>query len=138
MRSSLSADDARAAAAPTVLMVDDDENALHGLVRALCRQPYRVYTARSGVEALWILKSRHVDVIVSDERMPGLSGTQLLRWVARNLPDVGRILLTGYPSVGLAVHTIKHRGIYRLLTKPCPDADLCRAIRQGIGLQDET
>jgi CheY-like chemotaxis protein len=67
----------------TVLLVDDDADVLHCLTRMLQRQPYQLYTARSGDEAVTLLKCRHVDVIVCDERMPGMSGSELLAWVAR-------------------------------------------------------
>ncbi|MHB8901992.1 MAG: response regulator, partial [Thermoguttaceae bacterium] len=70
-----------------VLLVDDDQNILHGLVRALRHQPYQLYTATSGEEALMVLKGHRVDVIVSDEHMPGMCGGELLAWVADNYPE---------------------------------------------------
>ena len=88
---------------PTVLIVDDDENILHGLSRTLFRQPYLLLTAKSGDEAQWICKTRSVDVIVSDDQMPGISGGELLAWVAELFPDVVRIMLTGNASASLAI-----------------------------------
>ena len=78
-----------------VLLVDDDENILCGLARVLRQQPYHLYTARTGEEAVEVLKSRSVDVLVADEQMPGMSGSDLLAWSAENYPDVRRIMLTG-------------------------------------------
>ena len=78
---------------PVVLLVDDDANLLCGLLRALHNQPYHIYTARGGDEAMHVCKTRSIDLIVSDEHMSGMQGTDLLSWVAREFPDVVRILL---------------------------------------------
>src|SRR3989304_5476548 len=91
---------------PTVLLVDDDDNILYGLVRALRKQPYQLLTAKSGDEAMLILKSRDVDVIVADEVMPGISGGDLLAWAAENVPETIRIILTGKPTTSIAIRAI--------------------------------
>ena len=72
-----------------ILLVDDDENLLSGLVRALREQPFKVYTARDGKEAIRLLQTRKIDVIVADERMPGMSGVQLSDVGRRQLPRRG-------------------------------------------------
>ena len=69
-----------------VLLVDDDENLLSGLTRALRKQPFQIYTARNGEEATWILKTRNINVLVTDENMPGMCGADLAAWVADNCP----------------------------------------------------
>ena len=115
-----------------VLLVDDEPNVLHGLTRALCHQPFGILTATSAEEAMWIFKTRHVDVIVSDERMPGLSGTELLAWVAEHYPEVVRILLTGHASVETAVRAINEATVYKFFVKPCKEFDLAMAIRQAL------
>ena len=120
-----------------VLLVDDEDNVLRGLVRALRGQPYRLYTAKSGEEAMWVLKRQTVDVVVADEMMGGLSGTDLLAWVADNYPDVMRIVLTGHPSVDLAVRAINGAGVYRFFVKPCKEVDLAIAIRTALERSDE-
>ena len=84
----------------TVLLVDDDENVLYSLARALRQQPYSLYTAKSAEEAMMVLKTRNVDVVVADDRMPGMCGSDLLVWVASHYPDVMRILLTGLVEGG--------------------------------------
>jgi two-component system, probable response regulator PhcQ len=122
---------------PTVLLVDDDTNVVNGLVRALHHQPFGIYTARSGEEAMWILKTHHVDVVVTDEQMPGLSGTALLAWVAATYPEVTRILLTGHASVGMAVHAINDATVYKLFVKPCKEFDLAVAIRRALEQKNE-
>ena len=102
---------------PAVLLVDDDPNVLHGLTRALHHQPFGIYTAKSAEEAMWVFKTRHVDVIVSDEQMPGLPGTELLAWVAGHYPEAVRILLTGQASVDTAVRAINEAGVYKFFTQ---------------------
>jgi two-component system probable response regulator PhcQ len=123
-----------------VLLVDDDENVLHGLARALRRQPYQLYTARSGDEAIAILKAWNVDVIVSDEQMPGISGSDLLAWVAENDPRVMRIVLTGNATAEGAIRAINEGAVYQFLTKPCDEVHLAITIRKALehkGLLDE-
>lgn len=115
-----------------VLLVDDDQNLLYGLARALRHQPYLVYTAKSGEEAMWILKTRAVDVVVADEQMPGLSGTELLAWVAQCFPDVMRIVLTGHPSVETAIRAINEGTVFQFFTKPCKEMDLAIAIGKAM------
>ncbi|MCL6503661.1 MAG: hybrid sensor histidine kinase/response regulator, partial [Pirellulales bacterium] len=124
----------RAAPPPqtTVLLVDDDPQLLRALRRALRNQPYRLLTAPNGNEALLILKTQAVDVVVSDERMPGMPGTELLHWVARECPDVVRILLTGHPDLQAAVRALNQCRAFRLLTKPCKDFELAMTIREGL------
>ncbi|MCA9259680.1 MAG: response regulator [Planctomycetales bacterium] len=115
-----------------VLLVDDDVNLLRGLVRVLHRQPYELLTARNAEEAMWIFKSQSIDLVVSDEYMPGMKGTDFLTWVSENFPGVVRILLTGQPSVAAAVSAINSGRVYRFLTKPCSDWDLAMTIQAGL------
>lgn len=117
---------------PIVLLVDDDANVLRGLARILRNQPYQLYTARSGDEAMAILKSRNIDVIVSDEQMPGISGSDLLVWVSENCPEVMRIVLTGHPTVEAALRAINEGRVYHFFTKPCDPVQLAVAIRKAI------
>ena len=115
-----------------VLLVDDDRNILHGLTRALYRQPYRLYTATSAQEALLVLKGRRVDVIVSDEQMPGMCGGDLLAWAADNCPDVMRIMLTGHPTVETLIRAINKGAVYQFFTKPCDPVLLALTIRKAL------
>jgi len=120
----------------TVLLVDDDANVLHGLARALRRQPYDLYTARSGDEAMAILKARKIDVVVSDQQMPGMSGNDLLAWVAENDPQVTRIVLTGHATTDTAIRAINEGLVYRFFTKPCNEVELAVTIRKAIEDRD--
>jgi DNA-binding NtrC family response regulator len=120
----------------TLLLVDDDDNVRHGLARLLREQPYRIYTAKSADEAMWILKSREVDVVVADERMPGRSGTELLAWTVEFFPDVMRIMLTGVPSVETAARAINRGAVFQFFTKPCDDVELAIGIAKAMEERD--
>ena len=115
-----------------VLLIDDDENILHGLARALRHQPYRIYTAMSGEEAKLALKSRPIDVVVTDEQMPGMPGGDLLAWIAEQCPEVMRIVLTGHPTVEAAIRAINEGRVYQFFTKPCSPVELGVAIRKAL------
>lgn len=119
-----------------VLLVDDDENLLHGLARTLRRQPYRLYTARSADEAMHVLKSHAVDAIVADEQMPGMSGTELLAWAAQHYPDVVRIVLTGRATAETAIRAINEGAVYHFFRKPCDEVHLAVTIRKALEHKD--
>ncbi len=116
----------------TVLLVDDDPNLLSGLLRTLRHQPYRIFTARSGKEAKEVLMKWPVDVIVADEQMPGMTGSELLAWVADFFPEVTRIVLTGHASVEAAIRAINEGRVWKYFTKPCKDVDLALAIAEAL------
>jgi response regulator RpfG family c-di-GMP phosphodiesterase len=115
-----------------VLIVDDDVLFLRGLTRLLRNQPFRIITARSGEEAQELLKRWPIHVIVCDEHMPGMSGTDLLAWIARHFPNTVRIVLTGQPDLPTAMKAINDGQVFRFLTKPCREFDLVMAIHEGL------
>ncbi len=117
---------------PIVLLVDDDSNLLHGLVRILRRQPFQLYTARSGEEAVAIIKARPVDVLVADHRMPGISGNDLVAWVAKHAPDVMRIVLTGHATTDGVIRAVNEGRVFQYFTKPCSEVDLAIAIHKAL------
>ena len=99
-----------------VLIVDDDKNTRDGLERAL-RRKYDVYVAESGLKALDILAEHHIDLLLSDVRMPGLDGINLLQRAMARVPKLVCILLTAYGNVETAVTAMKN-GAYDFLMKP--------------------
>ena len=99
---------------------------------SLRRQPYQLYTARSADEAIRTLTAKNVDIIVTDEKMPGMCGSDLLAWVAENYPQVMRILLTGHASTETAIRAINEGEVYQFLTKPCSGSELAMAIRKAL------
>jgi DNA-binding NtrC family response regulator len=117
---------------PTILLVDDEPNVLHAAMRNFHQQPFLMFTATDAKSARLILQTRHVDLIVTDENMPGQSGTELLKWVMEHLPRVVRIVLTGQPSADVAIRAINEASVFRFLQKPCHPFDLAMAIREGL------
>ncbi len=116
----------------TVLLVDDDENVLRALARALRHQPFRIYTAHTADEAIDALKAHQVDVVVSDEHMPGMSGSRLLAWIAEHCPEVMRIVLTGRATAETAIRAINQGAVYHFFTKPCDPVQLAVVIRKAL------
>jgi DNA-binding NtrC family response regulator len=84
------------------------------------------------VDALELLASEPVDVVVSDERMPGMSGSEFLGLVRRKYPQTVRIILTGHASLEAAIRSINEGEIYRFFTKPCNIFDLAITIRHAL------
>jgi len=118
-----------------VLLVDDEPNLTAALKRALRREPYDIVTANSGQEALAILAAQPIDVVVTDEQMPGMSGSELLRTVCRRYPATVRMMLTGQASLEAAIRAINEGEVYRFFIKPCNDADLRLTIRNALQQQ---
>ena len=83
---------------PVVLLVDDEAHILSALQRTLRREGYELLARTSPSEALRVLAARAVDVVVSDQKMPGGSGIELLREIAARQPSTKRVLLTGWPE----------------------------------------
>jgi FixJ family two-component response regulator len=102
----------------TVLFVDDEENILNALKRVLRRENYRIITAASGPEGLKILEDHQVQVVISDQRMPEMSGTEFLTHVMERHPDAVRIILSGYTDVDTITDAINQGHIYKFLLKP--------------------
>lgn len=117
----------------SLLFVDDEPRVLSSM-RALFRREYDVTTATGGAEALEVLKRVHIDVIISDQRMPEMTGVELLTLVKELAPDTVRILLTGYADLGAIEASINEGEVFRYLVKPCPPAEL----KETIGLAVES
>ena len=115
-----------------ILFVDDEPNVLSALARSLHKEPYEVISASSAQMALDLLSRLVVDVVISDEQMPGMLGSQFLALVAQRYPETIRIILTGHANLSSAIRAINEGEIYRFLTKPCHEADLALAIRQAL------
>lgn len=115
----------------TVLLVDDEPNILESLVPVLRADGYNLLTARSGNAALKLLADTPVHVIVSDQRMPEMTGIQLLRQVKKQFPSVVRVVLSGHPDLDDALNAINQGEVYKFITKPCPPHLLRAHIREA-------
>jgi two-component system, probable response regulator PhcQ len=116
----------------TILLVDDEPNVTDALKRALRREPYEILTARSGAEAQQLLARQHVDVVISDEQMPGVSGSEFLSAVRKQFPHTIRIILSGQASLEAAVRAINEGEVYRFFLKPCNPTDLMFTVQQAL------
>lgn len=115
-----------------VLYVDDEPAMINAVKRALHKEPYELLTAESAEAALNLLAETPVDIVISDEQMPGMGGSDFLAIVRRKCPDTVQMLLTGHADLHLAIRAINVGEIYRLITKPFDPVELAIAIRQAI------
>lgn len=106
-----------------ILIVDDEPDVLFSL-KALLRHEFVLHTAESGEEALQILSQHPVDVIMTDQRMPGMTGVELLEQARTLYPAAIRIVFTGYADIKAVVEAINSAGLYRYITKPWDPDDL--------------
>jgi response regulator RpfG family c-di-GMP phosphodiesterase len=116
----------------SILCVDDEANILTSLRRMFSLIGYNVTTAESGAQGLEILAKTSFDVIISDMRMPGMDGAQFFESVRASWPEPVRILLTGNSEVSSAIAGVNQGEIYRFVTKPWVDEDLCATIKSAL------
>ena len=133
-RSALPASPAAATATATttttrILVVDDSPDTLELIQRNLALQGYAVHTAASAADALALLGSMPVDLVVTDVRMPGLSGIDLVREVRMRHPEIELIVITGYATIEGAVEALQ-LGAWDYLAKPFTDEELFQAVRR--------
>lgn len=107
-----------------LLMVDDEPNILAALRRIFKRENYELHFAHSGQEALAILETKPVNLIISDFMMPGMNGSELLGRVRERWPEIIRIMLTGHANTQAVMGSIKEGAVYRFILKPWSDDDL--------------
>lgn len=113
-----------------ILFVDDEERILRSLALQF-RREYEVLTESDPLRALQRLKSESVHVLVSDQRMPGMTGAELLAAAQQIAPQTLRILLTGYSDLDAAVAALNNGGIFRYLTKPWDAQEMAFTLRQA-------
>jgi len=119
-----------------ILLVDDETNVLAALKRALFDEPLEIVTSSSAEDALEIMKEHHFKVVISDERMFGMQGSEFLARVRESYPDTIRIMLTGHATLEAAMKAVNEGEIYRFFSKPWGDHDLKFAIRSAIEKYD--
>jgi FixJ family two-component response regulator len=117
--------------AQTLLLVDDEPNILSALQRLFRRDGYTILATNSAEEAMALLASQPVDVILSDQRMPGMSGVEFLRRVKESHPETVRIVLSGYTDLQFITDAINEGAIYKFLTKPWDDQQLREQVREA-------
>ena len=123
---------AEAPAPPTVLLVDDEPSVLSALRRLFRSQGFRLEQATSGADALALMQTTPVDLVISDMRMPGMDGAAFLAQVRQAHPSALRILLTGYADIGATISAINDGAIHRYIAKPWDDNDLLLVVREAL------
>lgn len=136
--SSMELPPAEAGTAKTLLIVDDEPNILQALRRILRKCGYEILTATSAREGFDLLANHRVQVILSDQRMPEMNGTEFLSRVRELYPDTIRIVLSGYTDLETITNAVNRGAIYRFLTKPWDDDLLREHIREAFRHQEAT
>jgi type II secretory ATPase GspE/PulE/Tfp pilus assembly ATPase PilB-like protein/FixJ family two-component response regulator len=117
----------------SILLVDDEPNVLKALQRVFRQENYQIVTASNADEALQFLVKEPVQLIISDFKMPGMNGGELLRQVKASYPDTIRIMLTGHADTAAVMGAIKEGAVYKFILKPWNDDDL--RVTVGLALE---
>lgn len=120
-----------------VLLVDDERNVLESLQESLRKHPFEIVLATSGADALALLARRPIELVVSDERMPAMSGSQLMEVICRDYPDTMRIMLSGQASLASVLRAINEGEVHRFLTKPFSAAQLAEVMLGALALREQ-
>jgi CheY-like chemotaxis protein len=118
-------------ARPVVLLVDDEPRILSALVRVLRREGYELLVAETPAEALRVAEQNAIDCVLSDHKMPGMTGLELIERVARLRPRAARLLITGW-NTEIDPRELTRLNVLRVLSKPWEDAELKRALRAAL------
>ncbi|KHT54995.1 response regulator [Alteromonas marina] len=116
----------------TVLFVDDEPNILRAIKRALFTMDITLLLADSGAKALELMSNHEVHVVISDMKMPQMSGAELLEQVAINYPDTFRVVLTGYADIESTIKAVNQGKIHRYLQKPWDNQELISVVEEGL------
>jgi two-component system probable response regulator PhcQ len=125
-------------ARPRVLFVDDEKLVLEGLRDSLRRYPFEIYSATSPDQGFEILSSVDIDVVVSDERMPGMTGSEFLALVCEMYPETVRIILSGQESPDAGDRSLYEAEVFRFVRKPCLAGKLAEVITEALRSRGES
>lgn len=115
-----------------ILIVDDEINIIEAIKRVFIDEPYTIITTNNPHKGLEILHQDEIKLVISDEKMPEMSGSEFLSIVRNEFPHIIRIILTGYASLDSAIKAINSGEIYRYLTKPWDEMHLKLTVRDAI------
>jgi len=118
---------------PAVLVVDDEQRSVEAIKRTL-EDDFEVFTATSGAEALSILENQWIQLVLCDQRMPGMSGVDVLSEARRRWPEVMRVVITGYTDPNDIIDLVNKAGIYHFISKPWHPEELLLVVRNATQL----
>jgi response regulator RpfG family c-di-GMP phosphodiesterase len=113
-----------------ILIVDDEPEVLHSL-KNLLRHDYRVFTASSGADGLHILETEIIHLVMTDQRMPEMTGVEMLKRVKNEHPAAIRLIFTGYAEVKSVIAAINQGNVFRFLSKPWEPEELMTVLRSA-------
>jgi response regulator RpfG family c-di-GMP phosphodiesterase len=116
----------------TIMFVDDEENILNSLRRVFRKEPYEVLTCLSAEDALKVLETKEVQVLITDQLMPGMKGTELLQIVKNKYPLMIRIILSGHSDMDDIIRAVNEGEIYRFLKKPDDLTELVQIVERAL------
>jgi signal transduction histidine kinase len=120
---------------PNILVIDDEPHVVQS-VRELLRLDYRVLGTTRASEAIGMLGEQPIDVVMSDQRMPEMTGVELLHQVSETYPDAIRLLFTGYADIRAVIDAINRGSVYRYITKPWDPDELQTVVRDAVERHD--
>ena len=121
-----------------VLFVDDEEPILKSVKRLFRNQGCKIYTAVSAQEGLNVMENEHIHLVVSDHRMPGMSGAEFLAQVRHRWPHITRIIMTGYADISSVIDGINKAQIRRFIVKPWDVEELKEVIKKELSLTPDS
>src|SRR5688572_2052721 len=119
----------------SILVVDDEPDVVRS-VKDLLRLDYMVYCATSAAEGMQLLADNPIDVVMTDQRMPEMTGVEFLKHVRDPHPDATRLLFTGYADIGAVIEAINQGNVYRYIAKPWDPDELQSIIREACERHD--
>src|SRR5262249_27757773 len=114
-----------------ILVIDDEAHVVES-IRELLRLDYRVFAANGASEGIALLDQTPVDVVMTDQRMPGMTGVELLHRVRETHPDAMRLLFTGYADIRAVIEAINRGNVYRYIAKPWDPVELQAVVRDAV------
>ncbi len=120
----------------SILLVDDEPEVLFSL-KGLLRREFNLHTAETGSEAMEILARHEIHVVMTDQRMPEMTGVELVQRVKCQYPEAIRIVFTGYADIKSVIDAINKGGLYRYITKPWDPDELVELLREAVAEYDK-
>ena len=116
----------------TILVVDDEKLILNSIKRLLRNENYHLLTAQNGIEGLALLKEHNVQLVISDQTMPEMTGLEFLKKVKVEYPEILTMMLTGNAEIEIAMEAINEVGVYKFIIKPWENTDLIITIKRAL------